>query len=381
MDQPMKLAVGADANRRDGSTLIIDTTYGMSVGVVGNEPLYEADSRSHVEKLEPLVNAALRQAGLSLADVSAIVSLIGPGPFTGLRAGIVFAKAAAFATGAQLIGQNVLEPQAWWNPERTGNKGPQVVLAINNARRRQLYYQLFVVGPSDFIASIDAGAVQPGDAVCVAAVSEMGIDSAQTIAQKAAHIVSEAFDGRLRGLPISVVGHGAGLASDLWMSAFADACGAVDVCDASVVHAAGARGLEIVAHVARRHADLGDDVDAIPLYLRRPDAQLPPPLKHVTEGARAADVASADSRVARGTIAHDDTADAYRAEAPVGSHEVVNEVADALIWTRWAKETSAADTGAAGSKKADDASSRESGDVPADMAGDAPDGESDEGRS
>ena len=45
------------------------------------------------------------------ADISCIVVGVGPAPFTGLRAGLVTAKALAFATGARLIGQNILDPQ------------------------------------------------------------------------------------------------------------------------------------------------------------------------------------------------------------------------------------------------------------------------------
>ena len=32
-------------------TLVIDTSYGSTVGVVGHEPIVETDSRTHVEKL------------------------------------------------------------------------------------------------------------------------------------------------------------------------------------------------------------------------------------------------------------------------------------------------------------------------------------------
>ena len=54
---------------------------------------------------------AVEEAGLTPADIEEIVVGIGPAPFTGLRAGIVAAKALAFATGAKLVGQNVLDPQ------------------------------------------------------------------------------------------------------------------------------------------------------------------------------------------------------------------------------------------------------------------------------
>ena len=92
-------------------TLVIDTSYGSTVGMVGHDPIVETDSRTHVEKLQVNIATTVEQAGLKPENIDRIIVGIGPAPFTGLRAGIVAAKALAFATGAQLIGQNVLSPQ------------------------------------------------------------------------------------------------------------------------------------------------------------------------------------------------------------------------------------------------------------------------------
>lgn len=94
-----------------GCTLVIDTSFGSTVGIVGREPIVETDSRTHVEKLQVNIARAVEEAGLTPTDIEEIVVGIGPAPFTGLRAGIVAAKALAFATGAKLVGQNVLDPQ------------------------------------------------------------------------------------------------------------------------------------------------------------------------------------------------------------------------------------------------------------------------------
>ena len=85
-------------------TLVIDTSYGSTVGVVGHEPIVETDSRTPVEKLQVNIAQAVEQAGLQASDITRIVVGVGPAPFTGLRAGIVAAKALAFATGAKLVG-------------------------------------------------------------------------------------------------------------------------------------------------------------------------------------------------------------------------------------------------------------------------------------
>ena len=73
--------------------------------------IVETDSRTHVEKLQTNIARAVADAGLRASDIDRIVVGVGPAPFTGLRAGIVAAKALAFATGATIVGQNILDPQ------------------------------------------------------------------------------------------------------------------------------------------------------------------------------------------------------------------------------------------------------------------------------
>ena len=82
-------------------TLVIDTSYGSTVGMVGHDPIVETDSRTHVEKLQVNIATTVEQAGLKPENIDRIIVGIGPAPFTGLRAGIVAAKALAFATGAR----------------------------------------------------------------------------------------------------------------------------------------------------------------------------------------------------------------------------------------------------------------------------------------
>ena len=54
-------------------TLVIDTSYGSTVGVVGHEPIVETDSRTHVEKLQVNIAQAVEQAGLQASDITRIV--------------------------------------------------------------------------------------------------------------------------------------------------------------------------------------------------------------------------------------------------------------------------------------------------------------------
>ena len=60
-----------------GCTLVIDTSFGSTVGIVGREPIVETDSRTHVEKLQVNIARAVEEAGLTPADIEEIVVGIG----------------------------------------------------------------------------------------------------------------------------------------------------------------------------------------------------------------------------------------------------------------------------------------------------------------
>ncbi|MCW6531231.1 tRNA (adenosine(37)-N6)-threonylcarbamoyltransferase complex transferase subunit TsaD [Sphingomonas sp. MMSM20] len=72
----------------------------------------EIAARAHVEALEPLIEAALADAGVSLDRVDAIAATAGPGLIGGVMVGLVTGKALAHAVGKPLIAVNHLEGHA-----------------------------------------------------------------------------------------------------------------------------------------------------------------------------------------------------------------------------------------------------------------------------
>jgi N6-L-threonylcarbamoyladenine synthase len=72
----------------------------------------EIAARAHVEMLGPLVEAALDEAGVTLADVDAIAATAGPGLIGGVMVGLVTGKALALAAGKPLVAVNHLEGHA-----------------------------------------------------------------------------------------------------------------------------------------------------------------------------------------------------------------------------------------------------------------------------
>ena len=72
----------------------------------------EIAARAHVERLAPLIEATLADAGMTLADVDAIAATAGPGLIGGVMVGLVTAKALAMASDKPLIAVNHLEGHA-----------------------------------------------------------------------------------------------------------------------------------------------------------------------------------------------------------------------------------------------------------------------------
>src|SRR5690242_20931894 len=82
----------------------------------------------------PGVLAACDEAGIALADLSAVVTGAGPGPFTGLRVGMVTAAALGDALGLPVHGVCSLEAIA---------HGLGAVLVVTDARRREVYWAAY----------------------------------------------------------------------------------------------------------------------------------------------------------------------------------------------------------------------------------------------
>ena len=83
------------------SQIALHTLYG---GVVP-----EIASRKHIEKINQVIEEALKEAGVTLQDITAIAVTYGPGLVGALLVGVSAAKAISFATGIPLIGVHHIE--------------------------------------------------------------------------------------------------------------------------------------------------------------------------------------------------------------------------------------------------------------------------------
>jgi tRNA threonylcarbamoyladenosine biosynthesis protein TsaB len=180
----------------------------------------EVMARGHQERLAPMAQQVMSDAGLAFGKLDRIAVTVGPGSFTGLRVGIAFAKGLALALDRPTVGIGTLEALA---AEADGLVFPAI-----DARRGQLYLQAFE----------DSRALMAPDALT---------------AEVAAARIAELSQGR----SFTLVGSGAALLAD-----FAPA--------AAVIPAEGADA-RAVARLAAARAP----APLKPLYLRAPDAKLP----------------------------------------------------------------------------------------------------------
>ncbi len=72
----------------------------------------EIAARAHAERLAPLIEKVLKEAGVTLADCNAIAATAGPGLIGGVMVGLVTAKALAMASDTPLFAINHLEGHA-----------------------------------------------------------------------------------------------------------------------------------------------------------------------------------------------------------------------------------------------------------------------------
>ena len=152
--------------------LALDTsTPAVTAGIVRRDDLgvlaerVTVDARAHAERLTPNVLAALADAELTMADLDAVVVGCGPGPFTGLRAGMSSAAAYGHALGIPVRGVCSLDA--------IGVRTTGDTLVVTDARRREVYWARYRDGVRTDGPAVSAPAdVDPGPARAVAGSPE-----------------------------------------------------------------------------------------------------------------------------------------------------------------------------------------------------------------
>lgn len=224
--------------------LALDTSADIAVALVRDGATVAArtvgEQRRHAELLSPLIAEVLADAGARPGDLDAVAVGTGPAPFTGLRAGLVTARTLAFAVGVPAYGVGSLEVLAA-QAFGTGLPADARVLAVSDARRKEVYVGRFEATP-----------VAAGDVVDVRAVEPLAVLHPADVERGSATVLV----GPAAGLVTDVVGLPAGPPAAL---------------DPGVL-----------ARLAVARAARGVDQPTEPLYLRRPDVVPPGARKRAT---------------------------------------------------------------------------------------------------
>jgi tRNA threonylcarbamoyladenosine biosynthesis protein TsaB len=116
----------------DTSTPAVTVALHDGTGIVAERTVI--DARRHGELLAPGIAHVLDSAGASASDLTRIAVGVGPGPFTGLRVGLMTARALADALSIRLDGVCTLDIVA----AAVASDRPFVV--ATDARRREVYW-------------------------------------------------------------------------------------------------------------------------------------------------------------------------------------------------------------------------------------------------
>jgi len=192
---------------------------------------FAVDARRHSELLVPMIAKVMADVGASRGDLTAVAVGVGPGPYTGLRVGVVTAKVLGAVLALPVHGVCSLDVIAAEVPP-----GREFLVATD-ARRKEVYWARYdaagrrVQGPSVGRASSIPGAAK---------LAAAGIGG---------QLYPDAFGGALR-------------------PAYPDARTLCGIVAGALARRPGAARPPLLA--------------AEPLYLRRPDAREPGPPKRVT---------------------------------------------------------------------------------------------------
>jgi tRNA threonylcarbamoyl adenosine modification protein YeaZ len=206
------------------------------------------DARRHGELLASSIDAVLAEAGAGRLDITAVAAGTGPGPYTGLRAGLVTARVLGSALGVPVYGVCTLDVVAA-DVASTGTAAGQGFIVATDARRREVYWARYDADGR----RLDGPAVGFPDDVA-------GTVVAGTVAETAA--------GRAANSPGILT---AGMGALLYPGVLGEP---IEPCYPAAGTLAGIAAHQLAAGEPGSGAE--------PIYLRRPDARVPGPPKRVT---------------------------------------------------------------------------------------------------
>jgi tRNA threonylcarbamoyl adenosine modification protein YeaZ len=125
------LVLALDTSSAAVAAAVVDVS-AEAVSVVAEH--VTVDARGHAEHLAPVIAACLDDAGVGPDRLRAVVAGTGPGPFTGLRVGLVTAAVMTDTLGIPAYGVCSLDGIA---------DGTGALLVATDARRKEVYWSRY----------------------------------------------------------------------------------------------------------------------------------------------------------------------------------------------------------------------------------------------
>ncbi len=115
------------------AVMLVDPTGATDVRLLAVRSV--VDAKAHGELLAPAVAAVLGETGIGSRDLAAVVAGLGPGPFTGLRVGLVTAATMGSALSIPTYGVCSLDA--------LGASARAATLVATDARRKEIYWGVY----------------------------------------------------------------------------------------------------------------------------------------------------------------------------------------------------------------------------------------------
>ena len=181
-----------------GSSLLVADagpgTAGTALSVLSRAE--QSSPRRHAESLGAMLARVLAAPGVADHPLDAVIAATGPAPFTGLRAGLVTARALGRARGVPVHGVPSLDAVARAAFGEIARGGGESVLVVTDARRHEVYAARYRARGADDVEPLDSPAVLAPDA----AVRLGGVDA---VAGSGAVLYPHLAAGRVVLAPVS----------------------------------------------------------------------------------------------------------------------------------------------------------------------------------
>jgi tRNA threonylcarbamoyladenosine biosynthesis protein TsaB len=223
-----------------------------------------ADARRHGELLAPMIAQVLADAGASRTDLTAVAVGVGPGPYTGLRVGVVTARVLGAVLGIPVHGVCSLDVIAA-DTAFPGRPGREFLVATD-ARRKEVYWARYDAAGGRLEGPL------VGRAASIPGAAELAV------AGSGGQLYPEAF-GEVTGPAYPDARTLCAIVTRAIKTSATAAGGTAAGCTATVAGQPGGPAAAASPPVPWPPVPL---LAAEPLYLRRPDAREPGPPKRVT---------------------------------------------------------------------------------------------------